>query len=252
MEAVQQTLFNIDNLIHACNQQIEQPHKQLSFFDLDSSPSQPTPTSKVLPFPTPQPAVKPRKIQWYRKFFWQRGISIHKIREWGGGKCWYKQTYINAYEYYINNIDVTQPDDTLREKLLPFLPQFHLHSEQPNRVKISTENDFCFVKEITPQQFLITKGSQFHNLADTLEKAVERVKWWFAQADDFSDDDDDEIADVGDLIKITSSYSLSGDRKDQTVTVTRRNTYFVFYNWEDTEYSEQDGGYQIIERAVNW
>ncbi|NEP76866.1 MAG: hypothetical protein F6K39_00945 [Okeania sp. SIO3B3] len=57
------------------------------------------------PAPTPKPR-KIHKIQWYRKFFWSKQIPIEKIREWGGGGCRRKATYIKAYTHYMDVIAV--------------------------------------------------------------------------------------------------------------------------------------------------
>ncbi|MEM1172274.1 MAG: hypothetical protein AAGJ08_25140 [Cyanobacteria bacterium P01_H01_bin.35] len=198
----QLSLFDIDDFIRRC--EVEQPNPQLPL--LERCYTNPT-------APTPKPR-KVRKIQWYRKFFWRKRIPIAKVREWGGGDCRRKQTYINAYEYYTENYQeniqtgtkISQKDKQTDSETMDFIPPLPKPPVAP-----------CPEPEENP------------NLKPIITKPPKPK--------------------IGDIILITSGVGSAGDRHDRFFEVLDVNYSGVFYLDDDgTQYWEQDTGYKVCDR----
>ncbi|NET40598.1 hypothetical protein [Okeania sp. SIO2B3] len=201
---------------------------------------------------TPKPR-KIHKIQWYRKFFWRKQIPIEKIREWGGGDCRRKDTYIKAYAFYLDVVTAPPVEN--------FKPPF----PKPPAPPIPTEPDENLDEpetETLPGKF--KKGDRIYCLEHenfgevsgvSLDGAVGVVlsdgrRMSGLNPDLLEPEHYHRNASVGDTIKIISGVGLAGDRHGQIVEVTRINQCGVFYNFEGKEYWEQESGYMKV--GVDW
>ncbi|NES06225.1 MAG: hypothetical protein F6K22_27490 [Okeania sp. SIO2F4] len=248
---MQTTLFDIDSFTRKCETRYVEERslkplpniykrkpqpKQLEIFPKLSTPPREPRIDNIIPFPVKK-TIKQKPIQWYRKFFWRKRIPIEKIREWGGGSCRYKQTYINAYEYFRNQKMDRKTQKTETED-----------DSNGDRIRQTISREFEKEKTTT------TTTTDQEALQGTTDFVPPPVAL-FPEPEE--EPESGEIPKpninkppkpmIGDTIKIVSGVGLAGDRHDKFFEVLDVNYSGVFYMHEGKQYWEQDTGYEICD-----